>query len=780
MAVFSEHWHRVAALRPRLVPQLAVVRQQVRGEVWYLLADRVSGRSCRLNASAYALAGRLDGRHTLQQLWDRLQAMAPVTSPRVTPVLPAAPVTAGGTGLAPCATEPPTQDEAIDLLARLREQGLVEVDRAADFARLLPHLHDGRTRARRFNPLAWRRPLGDPSRLVDRLAPLARALFSPLGALVWGLAIVALVAQAVAQADALAAYSAAALGRPSIALWAMLAWLPLKAWHELAHALALRRFGGTVHEAGITLMLGLPVPYVDASGANALGARRARVLVGAAGMAAELALAAPALALWAASADGPLREAAFAVLGVVTVSALLFNANPLQRLDGYHIACDLLQLPNLASRSRAWWHALLQRRLLRLPGARPMPLARREAPWLAAYAPLAWAWQAVVLGASVAWVASWSAPAGAALALLALVQVGLRPPWQLYRQLQRSAAVSGTAGRRLRAAAAAVLLAVPALLAVPLPRHSVALGVVWPPEQAQLRPETSGFVHELLRADGQAVAAGEPVLRLRDPQLEAQIARQQARLAALDGEWHAALPDGGARSADLQASLALARAELDRLRQRAEGLVVRAGVAGTIALPQAQDLIGRHAPQGRLLGQVLTDAPPTVRVALPEDEAQALRSRRQAVAVWRADGPATPQPARVLQETPAAVQRLPSAALARRHGGAIETDPQDSEALRSLQPVVLLDVQLDLPLDAPMDKPLAGPQADTRADPRTDPQANLQANRAASAHTDFPHPDARRLGTRAWVRFDEGAAPLAVQAWAALRRAWLRHAHPQQ
>ena len=32
MAVFSEHWHRVAALRPRLVPQLAVVRQQVRGE----------------------------------------------------------------------------------------------------------------------------------------------------------------------------------------------------------------------------------------------------------------------------------------------------------------------------------------------------------------------------------------------------------------------------------------------------------------------------------------------------------------------------------------------------------------------------------------------------------------------------------------------------------------------------------------------------------------------------------------------------------------------------
>jgi putative peptide zinc metalloprotease protein len=30
------------------------------------------------------------------------------------------------------------------------------------------------------------------------------------------------------------------------------------------------------------------------------------------------------------------------------VSTLLFNANPLLRLDGYHLLCDALQLPNLA------------------------------------------------------------------------------------------------------------------------------------------------------------------------------------------------------------------------------------------------------------------------------------------------------------------------------------------------------------------------------------------------------------------------------------------------
>ncbi len=38
---------------------------------------------------------------------------------------------------------------------------------------------------------------------------------------------------------------------------------------KLAHGLAVRRWGGDVRQAGVTLMLGLPVPWVDASAATA-------------------------------------------------------------------------------------------------------------------------------------------------------------------------------------------------------------------------------------------------------------------------------------------------------------------------------------------------------------------------------------------------------------------------------------------------------------------------------------------------------------------------------
>ena len=70
-AVHSARWYRVAGLKPRLSAQLQLRRQRVRGQTWYLLADPVRGRSVRLNAAAYAIAARLDGQHTVQQLWDR-------------------------------------------------------------------------------------------------------------------------------------------------------------------------------------------------------------------------------------------------------------------------------------------------------------------------------------------------------------------------------------------------------------------------------------------------------------------------------------------------------------------------------------------------------------------------------------------------------------------------------------------------------------------------------------------------------------------------------------
>jgi putative peptide zinc metalloprotease protein len=718
-AVHSPRWYRVASLKPRLTAHLQLRRQAVRGQTWYVLRERGGGRSVRLNAAAYAMAGRLDGEHSVQQLWD---------------------------GLLAGQHDPPTQDEVIDLLAQLREAALVQFDQQADLAAQLAHF-DNTVRPQRQNSLmAWRIRLTDPSALLDRLEPLPRLLFTRQTLALWALAMVSLLVLAVQHGPTLLAHGRQWLATPRYALLALLLYAPIKLLHELAHGLAVRRWGGDVRQAGVTLMLGMPVPWVDASAASAFE-RRQRIVVGAAGMMAELALAACALPLWLALPDGLPREMAFVTLAITGVSTLLFNANPLQRLDGYYIASDALALPNLATRSRLWWLDRLRRRLLRLPGNDPMPVAPGEAAWLAVYAPSAWGYSILIASMAVLWLGHLSLALGFIGGALLGWQMVLRPMVTLLTTLHRNAQAQRDVSRRWHRLAGAASVALMALLLLPLPQRTRVQGVVWPPDQAQLRADEDGFVHALHVTDGQAVRAGDVLLELANPALQTQLLRQAARVAALEAEWVQALPGGArtsdanggeARAGDAQAELAHAQAELERLHERVAALTVRAQVAGRVVLPQGADLPGHYLRRGSLIGQVVGDEPPSVRVAMPESEAGELRHAARDVSVRLAASAAQAHAAQWRGDGSGAVRQLPSAALSQRHGGPVLTDPQDKDDLTALQPVLLLNVQL-----------------------------------AAGA------PATARLGERAWVRFDAGFSPLAWQLAQGLQRAARRHFNPQ-
>ena len=717
-SVHSNRWHRVAKLRPRLSSQLRLRRQQLRGETWYLMADPGSGRSVRLNRAAYGIAARLDGRRTVQQLWDLSLQRDP---------------------------EAATQDEVIELLAQLREAALVQFDETADFDAMLPHLETVARPRGRANLLAWRIPLGNPAPLLRRLAPLQNLLFSRVALWCWiALQLVAwtLLLQ---QATRLWEYGQHWLASPRFVLLAALAYLPIKLVHEIAHGLAVRRWGGQVRQAGVTLMLLMPVPFVDASAATSFPERHARIAVSAAGILTELALAALALLLWVALDDGLARDVAFVVVVVAGVSTLLFNGNPLQRLDGYYVLCDTLGLPNLGPRSRQWWMDQLRRRLVGIPRTEAMPVARGEAKWLAAYAPLSWLMLLFIATLAVFWLGQIAFVFGAAAALLLGWQVLLRPLHRVLSQLRRAALSHHGSSRRWRRAILGAAALVVALAVSPWPRSTVVMGVAWPPDQAQLRIEEAGFVESQLARDGQQLRAGDIVLQLHSPQLESEHARQSARVRALEAELLQALPGqqaGGdaTRGADTHAELQAAQSALARLRERIALLTVRAQVSGRLVLAQTHELSGQFLLRGHLFGHLLDGSAPIVRVAVPETRAGDLDDAAGPVSVRLSTSPGTRHAATVLRNSRAAVSQLPSAALADRHGGDIVTDPSDADGLTAREPVVVLDVQLDADAAAGM----------------------------------------RRIGERAWVRFDAGAAPLVLQWANTLRRAVERRFNPQQ
>ena len=89
---------------------------------------------------------------------------------------------------------------------------------------------------------------------------------------------------------------------------------------------------------------------------------------------------------------------------------------------------------------------------------------------------------------------------------------------------------SRTAMRRYAGAGAISTAAWLLLFIVPLPYSTVAEGVIVVPEQAEVRARTEGFVTKVLAASGKAVTAGEPLVALEDPTLDARVAVTTAQL----------------------------------------------------------------------------------------------------------------------------------------------------------------------------------------------------------------------------------------------------------
>jgi putative peptide zinc metalloprotease protein len=113
--------------------------------------------------------------------------------------------------------------------------------------------------------------------------------------------------------------------------------------HELGHAVACRRAGVAVREAGV-LVLGrfLPVPFVDTTGAYAVQDRRRRAWIPAMGPVVDLlAAGAAASVLLATSGGGTAGEAARTLL-LISSMFVFFDSSLFTPSDGSHVAEALL------------------------------------------------------------------------------------------------------------------------------------------------------------------------------------------------------------------------------------------------------------------------------------------------------------------------------------------------------------------------------------------------------------------------------------------------------
>jgi putative peptide zinc metalloprotease protein len=704
----SSSWYRVARLRPKLRDHARIRRHRYRGRIWYVLDDRLSSRVHRLSPSAYIFVALMDGRRTVDDLWSNVVRQSGESAP--------------------------TQDEIVHLLAQLHASDLLQSDISPDSLEVFDRfVTQKRTRLKQMllNPMSLRLPIFDPDPFLERTLPLVRPLLGWFGGLLWFAVVIPALVLAAGRWSELSENVTDRLLATENLLLLSLVFPVVKLLHELGHGYATKVFGGAVHEFGIMLIMGMPTPYVDASSSSGFRNKSRRALVGAAGMIVEVFVAALALHVWRIAEPGAVRTLCFNVITVAGVSTLIFNGNPLMRYDGYYILIDVLEIPNLASRSAQLWRAMVDKYAFRVADARIPAGAPGELKWLVSYAPAAFMYRMSVQFGIALFLAGRFFFIGVFLASWTVVTGVLIPVFNSLKyvatsrtlQKHRARAVGLTAGL---AAAAVIMLAI-----FPFPLHTVSEGVVWLPDDAILRAGTDGFVRRLLVPPDTIVRAGDALIETQEPQLEANVEtltwRVEELQSALDAARFRDRPGAEVAAIDL----ASAKSELARQDERARHLVARSEADGTFVLAKSEDMPGRFFRQGEVLGYVTPASSNIVRVVVPQDDIELVRNSLRGVSVKLTGRVWETNSARLVREVPAASSELPSKALSTAGGGSFAVDPGDRESRKTLQRYFQFDIELP------------------------------------------PEAAAIAFGSRVYVRFEHESEPLGFQLFRRLRQLFL-------
>ncbi|MBI5266723.1 MAG: HlyD family efflux transporter periplasmic adaptor subunit [candidate division Zixibacteria bacterium] len=320
------------AVPPRLRSDLVVSSSTENGTTLFTVKEPVAGKYIRLRAPEYWLISQFDGQSSANDLAAKFHEKFGFAM----------------TGSA--VMEFAGALERVGLLAA--ETGVSESEKPAP---------PKATRA--DNLLHLQLASFRPGKFLDRLAGMYRPFHRWPWFVVQFIVMVLGVGVLVANSENFAVHLAQLFNIASIATIVISLFL-LVAFHELAHAVACRYHGGEVRAMGILLLYFQPAFFADISDAWLFPKKRQRLVVTLAGLWSQTLFMALAVVIWRVTVAGTAINTLAHIFGIVCWITLLFNFNPLIKLDGYYLLSDWVGLPNLRARSFAYLKNVIQRHIL--------------------------------------------------------------------------------------------------------------------------------------------------------------------------------------------------------------------------------------------------------------------------------------------------------------------------------------------------------------------------------------------------------------------------------
>jgi putative peptide zinc metalloprotease protein len=382
--------------------------------------------------------------------------------------------------------------------------------------------------------------------------------------------------------------------------------------HEFAHAYATKVYGGECHDIGFALFYFTPAFYCDTSDTFMFKNRLHRLWVTIAGIYAEVAIASVATIVWVASyPDTLLHEAAYKTMLFTGLSAVLFNINPLIKVDGYYALSSLLQIPDL--RETAWKTvgAAFQRHVLRLPVEAPAATRRKRVIyWI--YGILSMMYTATIMYFIYTifrnFYFRYFPDFGVVFLILTLTYIFKKKVRTTRRvgklfYLDKKEWLMSRRSRVPLAITAGILLLV---LGIPWSHRKITgTADLKPDKQAQIEAPEDSRVAEVLVHEGDQVSVGQPLFRLKSSSITAETEQHRAEFERMLKKSSAGRAAADARLAYQSEQMAGSEEiALKNAEARADFLLVRSPIAGRVLTPRPEDLIGRNVTAGTKLVDV--------------------------------------------------------------------------------------------------------------------------------------------------------------------------------
>ncbi|MCP3883600.1 MAG: HlyD family efflux transporter periplasmic adaptor subunit [Sulfitobacter sp.] len=599
-----------------------------------------------------------------------------------------------------------TQAQAIQLLAQLYKADVLLTDVSPDTRELFNRQYSSekRQRLQRWkSPLAIRVPLIDPDRFIVATLPLARKVFSVWGMLFWLFFVGSSVVAAFLHWPELTQNLADRVLAGQNILILLLTFPIVKLFHELGHAYAARINGGEIHEVGIMFLVLMPIPYVDATSSSAFSSRWKRAFVGSAGMLTELFVAAIALRIWLNVESGFISAVAYNSMVIAGVSTLLFNANPLIRFDGYYILSDLIEIPNLGTRSTRYIGYLIQKYLFGIADVKSPANAPGERAWFVGYGISSLIYRLFLISFIVFLLADKYFIIGVILAIWAVIMMAVMPVYKQINYLMTSKRLKGKRTRAIVTTITMVGILIGVTL-IPVPFATIVEGVVWTDRESRVRMNSQGFVKEMSIRSGERVEAGQVIIVCDNYVLSANRVRLEAQLSELKAQYDAVSTLRQLQRDRVQVDLVREQinatsAQIGLVDEQIDELTIKSPVSGIFVSFSNQTFVGRFLHRGEVVGIVVKPAPATVRVLVPQDRVNLVRQRTESVTVRMADRIDQVLGARISREVPRASLDLPSVALTVEGGGVIVANPTQasggSGTVSAFQSWFHFDIEID-------------------------------------------------------------------------------------